>query len=128
MAKFTRRAARPQLDQRLSDWLDSPQERALRDTARKLALKIDRTPPKPTPKIKKKGAGGPPPKFTPYEIAHLQDKYRSALKGDAALKKQEYALEYLRPLLPRKASVSDSTLRRHIIRPVLPKRSKQPPR
>ena len=43
-----------------------------------------------------------------------------------ALKKQEAAFKYLRPRLPRK--VSDSTLRRHVIRPVLPKKpSKQSP-
>jgi hypothetical protein len=123
MAKFTRRAARSQLDQRLSDWLDSPQECALRDMARKLALKIDLTP----PKTKKKKPGGPPRKLAPDEIAHLQGKYRSALEKDAALKKQEAAFEYLRPLLPRKVSVSPSTLRRRIVLPVL-KPSKQPPR
>jgi hypothetical protein len=122
MAKSTRRAARSQLDQRLSDWLDTPQERTLRDMARKLALKIDLTP----PKTKKKKPGGPPRKLTPDEIVHLQDEYRSALK-DPALKKQEAAFDYLRPLLPRKVSVSPSTLRRRIVLPVL-KSSKQPPR
>ena len=123
MAKSTRRAARSQLDQRLSDWLDSPQERALRDMAGKLARKIDLT----LPKAKKKKPGGPPLKLTPDEIADLQDAYRRALKDDVALKKQEAAFKYLRPRLPRK--VSESTLRRHIILPVLPKKlSKQSPR
>jgi hypothetical protein len=151
MAKDSRRAEPLQLPEQLRQWLDSPEQRALRDQfkhvcesphwralqeqMRRLAelpsfrrqqqqlqelarqLRAWQQPPKPTPKpkSKKKGAGAKP-KLNSEQIAKLQQEYRHALKRDQALRKNEAALAFLRPLLSE--TVSNATLLRRIVRPV----------
>jgi hypothetical protein len=117
VAKDTRRHSRLQLPERLRDWLNSPQERALRELARQLAVKVDLTPPRPKAKRTRKKGAGAKPRLTPEQIEHGRKVYRRELKKDGALKKHDAALTHLRPLL--NLAVSDTTLLRHIIRPVL---------
>ncbi len=67
---------------------------------------------------KAKHAGGHPPILTPDEIARLQAKYQ-ALTAQPERRKQPVIFEKLRELLPKnKRDISDSTLRRHIVRPL----------
>jgi hypothetical protein len=94
--------------------------------ARQLTLKVDLTPPPNlNPKKSRKKGGGRRPRLSDKEIARLQRAYGRMVKRDPTLKKQEPALAELRPLLPEsKRNVSDPTLLRHVVRPVLTKDSK----
>jgi hypothetical protein len=113
------------LPQALRDWLASAAERELRETARKLALKLDLTRSgagAPRKRQRKPGAGHPP-SLTFQEITRAQKIFRRELRRRPALKtvKRKAVLDHLRPLLKLKRNVSDDTLSRHVIRPVLSK-------
>ena len=125
MVKTTRRIPELQLDERLREWVRAPKERALREQAQRLALKVDLTPPKAKSKKTRKAGGGRKDAFTQEEIARLQDVYRRELAKDAKLKAYTLAAQRLRRLLPKIAKKgSVRTLARHVFEPVLAERTK----
>jgi hypothetical protein len=115
-----------QIDDRLCEWLDGPQERQLRQKMRQLSLRVDLSPPWPSYKSppqqshkrQRKKGGGRKLSLTPRQIAAGQTLFRRALRKNLLLEKADAAVEYLGPRLKR-FGVSEPTLLRHIIRPVL---------
>jgi hypothetical protein len=94
-------------------------ERLAHKSDPRLAIKVDLTPPRPKPKVKKKG-GGRKPAFTPEEAAQLQDALRCEL-----VKNPKLTERHVRRLLPKnKSNLSLRTIKRHVLWPVLGKRTK----
>lgn len=116
-----RQDERLRLNERLREWLNSPEERELRERARGLGVKIDLSAPPARKqqrlKLGRRKGAGRPQSLRPEQIARAQEILRSQLKEFPTLKKHSAALVHLKPLL--KLDVSDATLLRHVIRPVL---------
>src|SRR5262245_25886940 len=123
MYEPTRRFHELQLDNRLRDWLDVPQERQLRQKVKQLGLRVDlslpqpshESPRQPSQKRQRKKGGGRKLSLTPRQIAAGQTLFRRTLRKNLLLEKADAAVEYLGPRLKR-FGVSPSTLLRHIIR------------
>jgi hypothetical protein len=126
MAKTTRRIPELQLGERLREWVRAPKEKALREQARRLALKVDLTPPKAKSKKTRKTGGGRNLALTQEQITRLQEVFRRELDKDAKLKTYTMAAQRLRRLLPKDAAMKRSlrTLIRHVFKPVLAERTK----
>jgi hypothetical protein len=139
----------PQLSEQLRRWLDAPEQRTLRDQVQRvwgspqgralheqlrrltllrqqqqlptLVRQLDQTP----AKRKRKPGGGRKPELTAKETKKMRQRYQIALRRDPELRRPKVALGPMRDWLPKaKRTVSDSTLRRRVIRPVLDEISK----
>jgi hypothetical protein len=92
----------------------------------RLAIKVDLTPPQPKPKAKKKG-GGRKRAFTHEEAAQLQDALCRELVKNPKLKTLDFSVaeRHVRRLLPKdKSNLSLRAIKRHVLWPVLGKRTK----
>lgn len=68
----------------------------------------------------RKPGGGRKPLLSVRERAQLREAFYCALQQNAQLRKEAAAIAYVRQLLPRsKRGLSDSTLLRQVVRPVL---------
>jgi hypothetical protein len=86
-------------------------------------------PPKPPPKRTRKKGAGHPRVLTDDEITRGQNIVRSALHKSPKLARRtvDDLVEHFRPLFKFKREVSDRTLWRHIIGPLVgPRRTKKP--
>jgi hypothetical protein len=110
------------LRERLRQWLGSPQEHALREKMRGLGIKIDLTKidltPPPRKRRRAKGAGRRS-KLTAEQIEHGRTLLRHELANDPRVAKHAAAAAVLRSRLNLKNDVTDDVLKRQIIRPVL---------
>jgi hypothetical protein len=116
------------LHDRLPDWLNSPAERALRQTAQRFATPEGEaeTPPEHPPapanwKRRRKPGGGSKKHLTPEQIAHGREVYGRELDKDHLLVKHSAAAAHLDPLL--EYNVTHRRLIEDIIIPVLQERS-----
>jgi hypothetical protein len=139
----------PQLSEQLCRWLDAPERRALRDQVRRvwgspqgraLHEQLRRLTPlrqqqqlpslvrqldQPPAKRKRKPGGGRKLELTAKETMKMRQRYKRALQRDPELRRHKVALGPMRGWRTKaKRAVSDSTLRRHVIRPVLDEISK----
>jgi hypothetical protein len=149
MAENRRGDRLPQLSERMRAWLDAPEQRTLRDQVqriwrsprrRELHEQLRQLTPlrqqlqlhtlvrqldQPPARRRRRPGGGRRTRLTDQEAMELRQHYQRALRREAKLRKHEAALGWLRTRLPRaKRDVSDETLRRHVVRPVLAALSK----
>jgi hypothetical protein len=120
--------------EKLHDWIDSLAERELRAIALQFAQPNDLTPAQRPVRRRRPGAGAPR-RLTPEEITEGRELLRRALRKHPTLRKRKSRadmLELLQRWLKRKRMVktkrnvvSEDTLVRHIVGPVLgrPRRS-----
>jgi hypothetical protein len=134
--KLREKPGQPSLRQAFDKLHEKPGQPSLRQ-----AFEIDLTPreppplptkppPKPPPKRTRKKGAGHPRWLTDDEITRSQNIVRRALRKSPKLvrKTNDDLTEHFRPLFTFKRKVSDRTLWRYIIGPLVgPRRTKKPP-